>query len=145
MRRVNARWYGIAALALALSLAGCKGDRKSGESSAQAAARKLKEQLALPKDNQYLGATVLLQDDRLIFKYGTNLTIDELKKFLADQTQGKEILMNTDLGLGVRGQNGEIINYAWFKRDPDIYKFKTALDVAVSPLPKEIKKDQKIE
>ena len=145
MRRSNIIWVWTAVLAVAVTLAGCKDDRKPGESAAQAAARRLREQLFLPKDAQYLGATVLLADDRVIFNYGTDLSLDDLKKFLSDSAKGKNVLMDNDTGLGLSGEDGRIINYAWFKRDPDLYKYKTAFSVAISPLPKEIKKDQKID
>jgi hypothetical protein len=145
MRRVNTIGVWVAVLAMAVGLAGCKDDLKPGESAAQGAARRLREQLFLPKDAQYLGSTVLPADDRVIFNYGTDLSLDELQKFLTDAAQGKEVLMKNDTGIGLSGADGRIVNYAWFKRDPDLYKFKTAFSVAISPLPKEIKKDQKIE
>jgi hypothetical protein len=138
----------VLVIVVALALAGgCKDNKKAGETPAQATARQLREKLLLPKDAKYQKAEVMLKDDRIVFHYGTDLSSPELKKFFSEGSKGKVVLMGKDKdnGIGFRGEGDLIVNYAWFPRDADIYKFKTALDVAITPLPKEIKKDQKIE
>jgi hypothetical protein len=130
--------------ALALSAPLCGEKEQAGETPAQRAGREIRESLLLPPEAQYLGATVMSDKDRLLLNYGVNLTPEEVGNFFQAQIT-TPLLTTSENGVGYQDKNKRIVNYAWFPRDPDLYPYRTALHVAVYPLPEEIQKDPHIE
>lgn len=141
----------LAALTLALfALAGlagpiCGEKPQEGESKAQQQVRLIKEKLALPGDAKFREAKVMMEDDALVLRYGTKTDGQKISSLVEKSVPAEKVIRKVHgVSISVEDDQGRVVTYAWFDRDPDLHDFPVFLDIAVSPLPGAIKEDPNI-
>ncbi len=139
-RPARALWVIAVAVAMLLAV-GCDEKPQEGESKAQAAARKIRETLILPDDAQYLGAEAKPDQDRVVFNFGSNTHKNDMGAMLKKTMASDKIILESDNTVSYEDPDSRVVTYAWFERDADVFEYQTAVGVAVTPLPGEIKKD----